>query len=891
MTIDFNESYSNSSFDSIASSPVARSANDVARELIARSISRTSNISFIYKELLRSVIHTFSGFSVINAEDSVQEISCIHGTQERAVAKLTEDTNLILPIISLHQPKSTRDNKRQRYKPLVVTEKYWDPVKNRAYRLVSLVPVPIQIEYEVTVWSKYKNDLDQITEQIHSLFNPDIEVVTPFATNLKLFIKEEQTDSQQVMSDREDRLLKRVFVLHADTYIPSPKFLMTATGRIEDFNYEVELVSGEQKQTFESFFASEEFMPDPNAMYNASALLGSAINISPITGAALVYYGNSWAASETFLKASDIEELTAKVDSVEWGARYYRPDFVKLAYVSQYGTGLTGGEVEGQSNSDLWTGTSAYGEIARWFVPELSFRGQGIMEIDITGYFDASATPTTQNLTLFNTSAYTSGLYFSGTNIPASYSLFNTLNTGEFLNNNEVSATRVRRIINGAGAVPLGSYPAGLTMASSYIRPGVIRPDPNSLNGAYLVVSNKNRDLSALNEASYFVVNDVSAYVDSGIEYRLLSYGNLASGAFGFTSSITSIYKAPSAAAIQTSSTSFNLSAGDTLVFYAVNANLSSNAATTTADLSSVFTLSTDIGDATALSALLNVESTFSSLLALSAYEDSGKLKIEYVNATDGYEFGITGTGAKKLGLQPVPNTNYSYCYNAKPDRYDLLFTDATITPTFASAVAIFEVQMADDPYDDTLDYTDLPYGVDVSTLGYTVYDPSGNPYAGNVNTSTLYSITYQAPPSAVGLVGVATRGFPQPWTTVATFQNGVSSFINTYSTSRNDFNINIRFRAGGFFGATSYQPYVIEITQASGAEAVSKKLINRETMDFTKDKMVRVRFKTIQYAENGQVFYFTDTIGPYNVGIIPRVCTVTTLAATLSCPGDGHPF
>ena len=38
MTIDFNESYSNSSFDSIASSPVARSANDVARELIARSI-------------------------------------------------------------------------------------------------------------------------------------------------------------------------------------------------------------------------------------------------------------------------------------------------------------------------------------------------------------------------------------------------------------------------------------------------------------------------------------------------------------------------------------------------------------------------------------------------------------------------------------------------------------------------------------------------------------------------------------------------------------------------------------------------------------------------------------------------------------------------------------
>ena len=75
--------------------------------------------------------------------------------------------------------------------------------------------------------------------------------------------------------------------------------------------------------------------------------------------------------------------------------------------------------------------------------------------------------------------------------------------------------------------------------------------------------------------------------------------------------------------------------------------------------------------------------------------------------------------------------------------------------------------------------------------------------------------------------------------------------------------------------------------------------------MDFTKDKMMRVRFKCIQFSESGEVVYYTDIPGPYVKkvvpggdlvgtyywGLIPRVCTVTTLAATLSCPGDGHPF
>lgn len=895
MGTDFRiTSYSNSSFDSLATGSVGRTANEIARELIARSISKSSNITFIYKELLRSIIHAFSGFAVLDSEDRVIDVACIHGTQERAIAKLTEETNLILPIISVDQPKTNRAEKRQRYHPLVVTEKQWDPIKKRAIRLVSLVPSPIDVEYEITIWSKYKNDLDQITEQIHNAFNPDIELVTPFATNIKLFLKEEMTDSNIVVADREDRLLRRTFKIYASTYVPSPKFMMTSTGQIEDFNYEIEISSAVQKKTFESFLTSEDIMPDPNALYNASALLGSAIDISPLAGAALVYYGNSWAASETFLKASDIAELTAKVDSVEWGARYYRPDFVKLAYVSQYGTGQTGNEVEGQGNSDLWTGTSAYGEIARWFVPELSFRGQGIMEINITGYFDASTATATNN----SASAYTSGIEFSGINMPKCYSFINTLATADILDKNSASGSRIRRIINGNGAITAANFPAGYTSATPYIRPGLIRPTAATDNGAFVVVSNKNRDLSGLNAASYFTVNDVLSYVVSSTYLTALNYGSLASSIFNFTSSITCIHKTTpttSAAAMQTSSGTFSLSSGDSLIFYKNTLALSSSNPASAAEVVAKFTLATDVPDLTTLSGILNAEPTFTDAtsLNLSAYDSAGKLKIEYRGATEDFEFGVVGTGASKLGIQPVANTYYSYVYNSRPGLFDLYTEDATKFANMASAVAVFEIQMADDPYDDTLDYTDLPYGVNVSDLGYVVYDPSGNPYAGDVNTSTLYQITYQAPASAVGLVGSATRGFPQPWTTIATFETGVSSFRNIYSTTRNDFDVNIKIKSGGFVGATQYQPYVVEITQASGTEAVTKKIINRATMDFSKDKMMRVRFRCIQFSPTGDVAYYTDI--PREIsgtsGIIPRVCTVTTLAATLSCPGDGHPF
>jgi hypothetical protein len=218
------------------------SANKFVRDLIQKSSEKRTNISFVYKELLRSLLREFSYLSTINDEDQVISVKVIHANPERTVAKLTQETNLILPIVSISQPRTKRDSKRQKYKPLIISEKYWNEQTQRAIRIVSLADSPVEIEYELTVLSKYKNDLDQITEQIHGMFNPDIEITTKHSNTIKVYLMEETSDSEVVVSDREDRVLKRMFLLSASTYIPNPKFLMTSTGKIEDFNFDAVLV-------------------------------------------------------------------------------------------------------------------------------------------------------------------------------------------------------------------------------------------------------------------------------------------------------------------------------------------------------------------------------------------------------------------------------------------------------------------------------------------------------------------------------------------------------------------------------------------------------------------------------------------------------------------------
>lgn len=204
----------------------------IRRELF-KMTKPSFNISHTYREILRTMIASFNDVGYINAEDQFKDILCIHANAERAIAKLKQDNNIILPILSIAQTITENDEKRRRYESLIINEKWWDNDKNRAFRVVSLAPRAVKIKYQLNIWTKYNADMDQILEQVRVKFNPDMQVPTSQGTLTKAYIESEDSVGEQKAGDKEDRVLQKLINIVVDTYIPNPKFLITSTGRLE----------------------------------------------------------------------------------------------------------------------------------------------------------------------------------------------------------------------------------------------------------------------------------------------------------------------------------------------------------------------------------------------------------------------------------------------------------------------------------------------------------------------------------------------------------------------------------------------------------------------------------------------------------------------------------
>jgi len=206
------------------------------REKIFKMTQAKSNISFIYKESLRSMIASFNDIGYFNSEDAFVGIKCIHGNAERTIAKLKQENSIILPIVSISQTISDNDDQRRRYESVLVHEKYWDSDKHRAVRVISLAPRPVNIKYQVNIWCKYMADMDQILEQIRLKFNPEMDVPTTYSTLAKASVDSEEAVGSMSAKDKEDRIIKKTLNVTLKTYIPSPKFTITSTGEIEELN-------------------------------------------------------------------------------------------------------------------------------------------------------------------------------------------------------------------------------------------------------------------------------------------------------------------------------------------------------------------------------------------------------------------------------------------------------------------------------------------------------------------------------------------------------------------------------------------------------------------------------------------------------------------------------
>ena len=200
-------------------------------------------IDNVYRESLRAMLFEFGNLHYVDGNSKRIQVKCVYGNPERIAGKLKADNTLILPMVTIVETQTLNDDTRRRYNPVLVNEKYWDKDELRAKRVLSLSPRPVNISYEINIWCKYKADLDMLRTTIFSKFNPDLQLSTEFSRINKVFLESESDVGAVTVQDTEDRILQKTITVNLETYIESPKFLVTNTGQIKDFYFNTTLTS------------------------------------------------------------------------------------------------------------------------------------------------------------------------------------------------------------------------------------------------------------------------------------------------------------------------------------------------------------------------------------------------------------------------------------------------------------------------------------------------------------------------------------------------------------------------------------------------------------------------------------------------------------------------
>ena len=206
---------------------------------LLQKMNRKSDASVnAYKEIVRFLISEFNDTPYLNDQQETTLVKCRYGNPERTVASFKNHDNIVIPLITLSQGSVLEANDRRRVSSIVLQGKHWNDEIQRAERVISLCDRPVTIQYNLNIWAKYMEDMDHLSQEIRLAFNPSIELFTKFSRDSKAFLESETNNYSFSVADKEDRILRKTFVINVETYLRSPKYKITSTGKIEEFNLE-----------------------------------------------------------------------------------------------------------------------------------------------------------------------------------------------------------------------------------------------------------------------------------------------------------------------------------------------------------------------------------------------------------------------------------------------------------------------------------------------------------------------------------------------------------------------------------------------------------------------------------------------------------------------------
>lgn len=233
--------------ESITTDPISshvregKGGKNYAIELLRRMHKKSVLPLNSYKEIVRFFIHEFNDLPYLNQENELIKVKCRYGNPERTVAKLKDHDNIILPLLTVSQDSVQESSQREKFGSLLIESTHWDEAKQRAVRVISYADRPVTVQYKINVWTKYMEDMDQLAQQIRMSFKPSLQLFTEFTQNSQAFLASETNNYSFSLGDKEDRIIRKTFTISVETYIRSPRYVITSTGEIEELKIEVDI--------------------------------------------------------------------------------------------------------------------------------------------------------------------------------------------------------------------------------------------------------------------------------------------------------------------------------------------------------------------------------------------------------------------------------------------------------------------------------------------------------------------------------------------------------------------------------------------------------------------------------------------------------------------------
>jgi len=195
-----------------------------------------------YREYTTFIIDKMKSVQYTDSENKTHDVDAFFANPERAIAKIKEDRNLKLPLVSVGIDDIDEDSERRRASHNIEISTVWDTKERRAVRVISRASKPINLSFTINIWAKYVEDMNQLVENIALLFNPSLDFETSQSTNTKAFITQITDGSVMSSPDREDRVVRKLITVTAEAYLSYPKYVVTQTGEIETMTADFEFV-------------------------------------------------------------------------------------------------------------------------------------------------------------------------------------------------------------------------------------------------------------------------------------------------------------------------------------------------------------------------------------------------------------------------------------------------------------------------------------------------------------------------------------------------------------------------------------------------------------------------------------------------------------------------